>query len=121
MNLPKKHHEFAHTCNFVLRESGISCRCTIYAAADLIYMPKIVFGKVNKLTKNRMLLFMGSLIRISNVCPCDSVAIYGMVMSLNNRHICTQYGLGWSGGAMVLGKVSVPGHPTTLDSSRARA
>ena len=28
---------------------------------------------------------------------------------------------GWSGGAMVLGKLSVPGRPTNFDYSRARA
>ena len=28
---------------------------------------------------------------------------------------------GWSGGAMVLGKLSVPRRPTNLDKSRARA
>ena len=28
---------------------------------------------------------------------------------------------GWSGGAMVLGKLPVPGRPTYLDSSRTRA
>ena len=28
---------------------------------------------------------------------------------------------GWSGGAMVLGKLPVPGCPTNLDDSRARA
>ena len=28
---------------------------------------------------------------------------------------------GWSGGAKVLGKLSVPGRPTSLDYSRARA
>ena len=28
---------------------------------------------------------------------------------------------GWSGGAMVLGKLPVPGRPTNLDKSRARA
>ena len=28
---------------------------------------------------------------------------------------------GWSGGAKVLGKLSVPGRPTNLDNSRARA
>ena len=27
----------------------------------------------------------------------------------------------WSGGAMVLGKLSAPGRPTNLDNSRARA
>ena len=30
-------------------------------------------------------------------------------------------GKGWSGGAMVLGKLPVPGRPTNLDHSRARA
>ena len=29
--------------------------------------------------------------------------------------------LGWSGGAKVLGKLPVPGRPTNLDQSRARA
>ena len=29
--------------------------------------------------------------------------------------------LGWSGGAKVLGKLSVPGRPTNLDYRRARA
>ena len=29
--------------------------------------------------------------------------------------------LGWSGGAMVLGKLPVPGRPTNLDYSRAGA
>ena len=29
--------------------------------------------------------------------------------------------LGWSGGAMVLGKLPVPGRPTNFDYSRARA
>ena len=28
---------------------------------------------------------------------------------------------GWSGGAMVLGKLPVPGRPTSLENSRARA
>ena len=29
--------------------------------------------------------------------------------------------MGWSGGAKVLGKLPVPGRPTNLDNSRARA
>ena len=29
--------------------------------------------------------------------------------------------MGWSGGAMVLGKLPVPGHPANLNNSRARA
>ena len=32
-----------------------------------------------------------------------------------------QFTLGWSGGAMVLGKLPVPGRPANLDYSRARA
>ena len=31
------------------------------------------------------------------------------------------YNWGWSGGAMVLGKLPVPGRPTYLDNSGARA
>ena len=34
-------------------------------------------------------------------------------------HFCGQ--VGWSGGAMVLGKLPVPGRPTNLDESWARA
>ena len=35
---------------------------------------------------------------------------------------CLVYNIrGWSGGAMVLGKLPVPGRPTNLDWSRARA
>ena len=30
-------------------------------------------------------------------------------------------GRGWSGGALVMGKLSVPGRPTNLNYSRARA
>ena len=32
-----------------------------------------------------------------------------------------QFSRGWSGGAMVLGKLPEPGRPTNLDWSRARA
>ena len=38
----------------------------------------------------------------------------------NNYGITNCYG-GWSGEAKVLGKLSVPGRPTSLDNSRARA
>ena len=31
------------------------------------------------------------------------------------------YMLGWLGGAMALGKLPVPGHPTNIDYSRTRA
>ena len=44
------------------------------------------------------------------LCPC----VYVLVLE--------QYGgEGWLGGAMVLGKLPVPGRPTNLDHSRARA
>ena len=37
-------------------------------------------------------------------------------------HVFTFFGYwGWSGGAKVLGKLSVPGRPTNLDNSRTRA
>ena len=45
----------------------------------------------------------------------------------NNIFICSndesgsRHPWGWSGGAKVLGKLSVPGRPTSLDDSRARA
>ena len=39
--------------------------------------------------------------------------IYQKIMYFNQR--------GWSGGAMVLGKIPVPGRPTNLENSRARA
>ena len=37
------------------------------------------------------------------------------------QRMVTQLDRGWSGGAKVLGKLSVPGRPTSLDDSRARA
>ena len=40
--------------------------------------------------------------------------------NVKNQSVC--YGLeGWSGGAMVLGKLTVPGRLTNLEYSRARA
>ena len=36
-------------------------------------------------------------------------------------HCCSPGSWGWSGGAMVLDKLPVPGRPTYLDYSRARA
>ena len=35
--------------------------------------------------------------------------------------LCWASCLGWSGGAMLLGKLPIPRHPTNLDYSRARA
>ena len=38
-----------------------------------------------------------------------------------DKPVTTCMGWGWSGGAMVLGKLPVPGRPTNLDNSGARA
>ena len=40
---------------------------------------------------------------------------------LNPKQPTTKKKEGWSGGAMVLGKLPVPGRPTYVDYSRARA
>ena len=41
--------------------------------------------------------------------------------ALSFKLFCPQTCLGWLGGAKVLGKLTVPGRPTNLDYSRARA
>ena len=46
----------------------------------------------------------------SNIVPTESVLVCHIPISW-----------GWSGGAKVLGKLSVPGRPSNLDNSRARA
>ena len=46
------------------------------------------------------------------------LAMYRLLKTLNSKFLS---GREWSGGAMVLGKPSVPGRPTNLDYSRARA
>ena len=51
------------------------------------------------------------------VSKCIGVAI--LMSSLNIHSI--MLGRGWSGGVKVLGKLSVPGRPTSLDDSRSRA
>ena len=53
---------------------------------------------------------MNDIFKNNNLCDCrkaSHVIMYGM--------------LEWSGGAMVLGKLSGPGRSTHLDKSRARA
>ena len=35
--------------------------------------------------------------------------------------VSQQMQMGWSGGAMALGKLPVPGHPANLDNSKATA
>ena len=42
------------------------------------------------------------------------------IPTTNNKEMVIITKRGWSGGAMVLGKLPVPGHPTNLDYSRAR-
>ena len=43
------------------------------------------------------------------------------VSGFNIRRVSLSSCREWSGGAMVLGKLPVPGRPTNLDNSRARA
>ena len=44
---------------------------------------------------------------------------FGLILN-KMSNLCLDIG-GWSGGAMVLGELPVPGRPTSLDKSRARA
>ena len=52
---------------------------------------------------------------------------HGMLLSRTAKQLCgtcslpLHLSLGWSGSAMVLGKLPVPGRPANLDNSRARA
>ena len=54
------------------------------------------------------------------LCECADRSVY-----LRFPHVVSMRLLGtfrgWSGGAMVLGKLPVPGRPTSLDKSRTRA
>ena len=52
---------------------------------------------------------------------CNKKKIY-LKRQQPHSHLCTyKNSAGWSGGAMVLGKLPVPGRPTNFDYSRARA
>ena len=78
------------------------------------------------------LLRKASLIRVCAVCRASYTFLTytyyrlenstPLLWDIYNMHwsISEQY-LGWSDGAMVLGKLPVPGHPTNLDNSGARA
>ena len=44
-----------------------------------------------------------------------------IILGQNRNDMGPDCNRGWSGGAKVLGKLSVPGRPTSLDDSRARA
>ena len=48
-----------------------------------------------------------------------SVVEHGLVPF--NQFNIVEFSWGWSGGAMVLGKLPVPGRPTSLEKSKARA
>ena len=54
---------------------------------------------------------------LSPFYPC----VGGLFYLSAPTHPCLLSYWGWSGGAKVLGKLSVPGRPTSLDDSRARA
>ena len=49
-----------------------------------------------------------------------SLKVYGCTFRGSNSASFIIASRGWSGGAKVLGKLSVPGRPTSLDDSRAR-
>ena len=46
---------------------------------------------------------------------------YEVISSYSSVQFFSAFHRGWSGGAKVLGKLSVPGRPTSLNDSRARA
>ena len=46
--------------------------------------------------------------------------LFLLLIIIEDRYLYLSH-KGWSGGAKVLGKLSVPGRPTNLDNSRARA
>ena len=49
------------------------------------------------------------------------LAVYYSYINIMHFHFTFLAYRGWLDGAMVLGKLPVPGHPTTLDKGRARA
>ena len=51
---------------------------------------------------------------------CATHLLIMLYLSVKFHQICFS-SWGWSGGAMVLGKLPVPGRPTNLDHSRAGA
>ena len=60
--------------------------------------------------------------RLSFLCPsfpfgCDG-RVWDLIVLIPDHCFSNS---GWSGGAKVLGKLPVPGRPTNLDYSRARA
>ena len=63
---------------------------------------------------------MAVLYKVATICsPFDEHLIFSVT---SEPHIPTLLSfVGWSGGAMVLGKLPAPGRPTFLGYSRARA
>ena len=61
---------------------------------------------------------IGKVISVSNTCSMQLLQNFQLT-NANSLGGCSSWG--WSGGAMVLGKLPVPGRPTNLDYSRARA
>ena len=50
--------------------------------------------------------------KIQNNQPSSELLLFAYIVALL-RYLCSVWG--WSGGAMVLGKLPVPGRPTNLD------
>ena len=60
-------------------------------------------------TPLHLVLFSAALVKLAK-----SIPVHSLILS---SHLF----LGWSGGAMVLGKLPLPGRPTYLEKSRAKA
>ena len=52
------------------------------------------------------------------MCVCSRSEVEIKMSSFMNAHLLLA--IGWSGGAMALGQLPVPGRPTNLDNSKAR-
>ena len=58
---------------------------------------------------------------LANICPLYKKGDRSSACNYRPVSLTCGGGGGWSGGAMVLGKLPVPGRPTNLNYSRARA
>ena len=97
----------------VKREWGYIYKCRFKTSNMIfLYLPSysLLFG-------NRMYFFLFAHFRMT-MAPSR---LTGMNQWLHSPGIDSVCPLGWSGCAMVLGKLPVPGRPTNLDYSRARA
>ena len=103
-------------------------RCTRqYYILNFIHLGQVVLKK--KVFQYISVHFYGSLIiREQHGIQCTITIVSGMLPEIHTVEKCdfhkpiihSQMG-GWSSGAMVLGKLTVPGRPTNLDYSKARA